>query len=54
MLVAFIYLYLQADSFNLIDFMNLPISMTAQKVIFIAFLVAFAVKVPMWPRNNFV
>ena len=52
MLVAFIYLYLQADSFNLIDFMNLPISMTAQKVIFIAFLVAFAVKVPMWPVHT--
>ena len=52
MLVAFIYLYLQADTFNLIAFMNLPIDLGAQKLIFIAFLLAFAVKVPMWPVHT--
>ncbi len=52
MLVAFIWLYLQTDSFNLIAFMNLPIDFTAQKLIFLAFLFAFAVKVPMWPVHT--
>ena len=41
MLVAFIWLYLQADSFNLLEFMNLPIDFMAQKLIFLAFLIAF-------------
>ena len=52
MLVAFIYLYLQVNSFNLLAFMNLPIDLTAQKLIFLAFLFAFAVKVPMWPVHT--
>jgi NADH-quinone oxidoreductase subunit M len=52
MLVAFIYLYGQTGSFDLFEFMNVPLSMTAQKLIFIAFLLAFAVKVPMWPVHT--
>jgi NADH-quinone oxidoreductase subunit M len=52
MLVAFIYLYGQTGSFDLFKFMNAPLSMTAQKLIFIAFLIAFAVKVPMWPVHT--
>jgi NADH-quinone oxidoreductase subunit M len=52
MLVAFIYLYGQTGSFDLFKFMNAPLSMTAQKFIFIAFLLAFAVKVPMWPVHT--
>jgi NADH-quinone oxidoreductase subunit M len=52
MLVAFIWLYLQADTFDLLVFMNLPIDLYAQKLIFLAFLVAFAVKVPMWPVHT--
>ncbi len=52
MLVAFIWLYVQTDSFDLISFMNTPISLTAQKLIFLAFLIAFAVKVPMWPVHT--
>jgi NADH-quinone oxidoreductase subunit M len=52
MLVAFIYLYLQAGTFNLFAFMNLPIDLTTQKLIFLAFLFAFAVKVPMWPVHT--
>lgn len=52
MLVAFIYLYLQVNSFNLLAFMNLPIDLIAQKLIFLAFLFAFAVKVPMWPVHT--
>jgi len=52
MLVAFIYLYLQTGSYDLQGWMNAPLAMTAQKLIFIAFLLAFAVKVPMWPVHT--
>jgi len=52
MLVAFIYLYGLTGSFDLFGFMNVPLGMTEQKFIFIAFLLAFAVKVPMWPVHT--
>ena len=52
MLVAFIYLYGETGSFDLFGFMNAPLSLSAQKMIFIAFLAAFAVKVPMWPVHT--
>jgi NADH-quinone oxidoreductase subunit M len=52
MLVAFIYLYGKTGGFDLFGFMNVSLSMTAQKFIFIAFLAAFAVKVPMWPVHT--
>ncbi|MBT8103097.1 MAG: NADH-quinone oxidoreductase subunit M [Gammaproteobacteria bacterium] len=52
MLVAFIYLYVQTGSFDLFGFMNAPLSLAVQKFIFIAFLLAFAVKVPMWPVHT--
>ena len=51
-LVALIYLYSKSDSFSILDFHNLPLSMTEQILIFLAFLVAFAVKVPMWPVHT--
>ncbi len=52
MLVALIYLYMQSDSFAILDFHTLPIGETAQLWIFVAFLLAFAVKVPMWPVHT--
>jgi NADH-quinone oxidoreductase subunit M len=52
MLVALIYLYFQADSFSILDFQVVPLGMTAQTLIFIAFLLAFAVKVPMFPVHT--
>ena len=52
MLVAFVYLYLETGSFDLFGFMDVPLGLTAQKLIFLAFLVAFAVKVPMWPVHT--
>ena len=52
MLVAFIYLYGQTSSFDLAGWMNVPLTLTAQKLIFIAFLLAFAVKVPMFPVHT--
>jgi NADH-quinone oxidoreductase subunit M len=53
MLVAFLYLYNKAGgSFSILDFHKLPLSLTAQKLLFVAFLLAFAVKVPMWPVHT--
>jgi NADH-quinone oxidoreductase subunit M len=52
MLVALIYMYHKSGSFSILDFHLLPLSMTEQLLIFLAFLVAFAVKVPMWPVHT--
>ena len=52
MLVALLYLYSEADSFAILDLHHQPLGLTAQTLIFIAFLVAFAVKVPMWPVHT--
>jgi len=52
MLVALIYMYFQADSFSILDFHKLPLNMTEQILIFLAFLIAFAVKIPMWPVHT--
>ena len=52
MLVALIYLYFQTGSFQIIDFQNHALGLTPQIYIFLAFLVAFAVKVPMWPVHT--
>ena len=51
-LVALIYLYLQSGSFSVLDWHRLPLSMQEQTFIFLAFLMAFAVKVPMWPVHT--
>ncbi len=52
LLVAILYLYFQSDSFSILDFHDMRISMKAQIVLFFAFLIAFAVKVPMWPVHT--
>ena len=49
-LIAFIYLYNQSGgSFDIATWHKLPLSATAQTLLFFAFFAAFAVKVPMWP-----
>ena len=53
MLVAFIYLYnVSGGSFSILDFHKLPLQLVPQILIFVAFLMAFAVKVPMWPVHT--
>ena len=53
MLVAFIYLYnVSGGSFSILDFHKLPLQFVPQILIFVAFLMAFAVKVPMWPVHT--
>ncbi len=53
MLVALLYLYFHSgESFDLLTYQHTPLGMTAQILIFIAFFVAFAVKIPMWPVHT--
>ncbi len=53
MLAALIYLYnVTNGSFDIVDFHRVPLGMTAQTLIFLAFFASFAVKVPMWPVHT--
>ena len=52
MLIALLYLFMQSGSFNILDWHDLPIGMSAQSLMFWGFLIAFAVKVPMWPVHT--
>lgn len=52
MLVGLIYLYLKGGSWQLADMTALPLSMPEQTWLFFAFLIAFAVKVPMFPVHT--
>ena len=52
-LVAFIYLWnVSGGSFDILTWHTLPLGYTPQVLIFLAFLAAFAVKVPMWPVHT--
>lgn len=52
-LVAIIYLYLKSgNSFDILAWHALPLTLEVQVMVFIAFLLAFAVKVPMWPVHT--
>ncbi len=51
-LVAIIYLYMKSGSFEILDWHALPLSLREQVLIFVAFMAAFAVKVPMWPVHT--
>jgi len=52
MLVALIYLYLKSGSYELAVFQRMPLTLTEQTLIFLAFFAAFAVKVPMFPVHT--
>ena len=52
MLLGLIYLYLETKSFNLYDWYALKLPLTPQIWVFLAFLSAFAVKIPMWPVHT--
>jgi NADH-quinone oxidoreductase subunit M len=52
-LVAILYLYFKsAGSFEILTWHTLPLPLSAQILVFLAFLMAFAVKVPMWPVHT--
>jgi NADH-quinone oxidoreductase subunit M len=52
MLAALIYMYVKAGDYAIATFQALPLSLIEQRWIFVAFLLAFAVKVPMWPVHT--
>ncbi len=52
MLVAFIYLFYQTNSFEIVDYYRLPMALPVQILVFLAFFMAFAVKIPMWPVHT--
>jgi NADH-quinone oxidoreductase subunit M len=52
MLVALIYMYVKSGSYSIASLQALPLSLVEQRWIFVAFLAAFAVKVPMWPVHT--
>jgi NADH-quinone oxidoreductase subunit M len=52
MLLALVYLGTEAGTFDLLHFYTLPLTMQAQTLIFVAFLLGFAIKVPMWPVHT--
>jgi len=51
-LIAIIYLYNKSGTFNVVEWHTQALSMKEQILIFIAFFMAFAVKVPMWPVHT--
>ena len=52
MLVGLVYLYLKGGSWQIADMAALPLSLTEQTWLFFAFLLAFAVTVPMFPVHT--
>ena len=52
LLLALLYLRHVSDSFAILDFHNVALSLDEQIWLLLAFLIAFAVKVPMWPVHT--
>lgn len=52
MLIAMIYMYVQAGTYDIAAFHDLPLTLTEQYWIFLAFFAAFAVKIPMFPVHT--
>ena len=52
MLIALIYMYLKSGDYSIAALQHLPLTLDEQRLIFLAFLAAFAVKVPMWPVHT--
>ncbi|MCX7125724.1 MAG: NADH-quinone oxidoreductase subunit M [Gammaproteobacteria bacterium] len=52
LLVVLLYLGLQAKSFNILHFYTLSLPLNVQIWLFLGFLLAFAIKVPMWPFHT--
>lgn len=52
MLVSLLYMYSQGGSFAIADMHALELGLTPQILIFLSFLIAFGVKIPMWPVHT--
>ena len=52
LLVALIYLYLNSNTFEIAQLQQFGLTANEQLFVFLAFLIAFAVKIPMWPVHT--
>ncbi len=52
MLVALIYLYNVSETFSILEWYHVPLALDVQVLLFVAFFLSFAVKVPMWPVHT--
>ena len=52
MLVGLIYLYIESGTWSILEWHDYPLSLAAQTWLFLGFLAAFSVKVPMWPVHT--
>ena len=52
MLVGLIYLYIQSGSWSILDWHQFPLGLSVQTWLFLGFLAAFSVKIPMWPVHT--
>ena len=52
MLIGLIYLYIQSGNWDILAWHDLPLALDVQKWLFLGFLAAFAVKIPMWPVHT--
>jgi NADH-quinone oxidoreductase subunit M len=52
LLISLIYLYAQSGSFTLVDLYKEDLPFQAQLLVFFSFLLAFGVKIPMWPVHT--
>jgi NADH-quinone oxidoreductase subunit M len=52
LLLALLYLHHVTASFSILDFHQATLSLQEQTLIFLAFLLAFGVKIPMWPVHT--
>jgi NADH-quinone oxidoreductase subunit M len=52
MLIGLIYLFIQSGTWEILEWHRFPLGLTVQKWLFLGFLAAFSVKIPMWPVHT--
>jgi NADH-quinone oxidoreductase subunit M len=52
MLVGLIYLYIQSGTWSILEWHDYPLALNVQTWLFLGFLAAFSVKIPMWPVHT--
>lgn len=52
LLVAIIYLFMKVGSFEYLEFARANLSSIEEKLLFLGFAIAFAIKIPMWPVHT--
>ena len=52
MLIGLIWLYIQSGTWSILEWHQFPLTLEVQKWLFLGFLAAFSVKIPMWPVHT--